>query len=240
MTKMTVVCYQCGHQSQRTTRHKPRGKHSFCSLTCFSVFKNAETRATLPLADELTDRGVQIQWTRPIFPKESGNDKTTVPVICVCGKQSLLPLRTIKKSTFRGMCHQCVLTNKLHARSGPDASKWNGGRQTTAQGYIWLHELHVPEHERELFRPMFLYLGRAAQYVSEHRLVVARQLGRPLTKDEIVHHKNGVKTDNRLENLEIVTPSQHRQIDLKYYTLWVEACERIKKLEVELSLLKAG
>ena len=75
----------------------------------------------------------------------------------------------------------------MHGENHPN---WKGGRYQGTNGYIFLR----------------VALGK---YRLEHRVVLEAHLGRPLSKAEHVHHRNGNKTDNRPENLELVSPEGH-------------------------------
>lgn len=85
------------------------------------------------------------------------------------------------------------IQSKFHA-SGSDHGSWAGGRHTTPYGYVYVKV--APDDPLAIMR-------NNAGYVLEHRLIVARWLGRPLTPNESVHHKNGDRACNDLQNLEL-------------------------------------
>ena len=99
----------------------------------------------------------------------------------------------IKKPTISPQCRKATIA----AHKGKRSFRWKGGRRKDRFGYI---QIWMPEHPN----------AKMKGYIHEHRLVMSNHLGRPLTKKEFVHHKNGIKDDNRLENLELLTHNVHR------------------------------
>jgi hypothetical protein len=104
---------------------------------------------------------------------------------------------------------------------------WKGGRIIT-NGYVlkWTH----------FDNPFFNMRIGKSRYVPEHRLVMAQHLGRCLESWEQVHHKNGIKTDNRIENLEIVNPNQHGHLHINKIAI-ILLKKEVKELRESLLLL---
>lgn len=92
------------------------------------------------------------------------------------------------------LLRQAGLTPEIRRPRGPTHGSWKGGRVVLGSGYIGVM--------LDSTDPMASMRHRMG-YVLEHRLVMARKLGRPLTSKETVHHINGDRSDNRLRNLQL-------------------------------------
>lgn len=101
-----------------------------------------------------------------------------------CGKERWVQLYCKQPKNVR--CNSCAQLAR------------KGGRVILDRGYIGIYL-----RPSDFFYPMAHSKTQWGGYVLEHRLVMAKHLGRCLQAWEIVHHKNGVRDDNRLENLEL-------------------------------------
>lgn len=84
--------------------------------------------------------------------------------------------------------------------SRPCARKKNGGHNRKDESW-WLNSNGYIEGR--------VWVNGQQRRVKQHRWVMERHLGRRLMTDENVHHINGVKTDNRLSNLQVMSHSEH-------------------------------
>ena len=86
--------------------------------------------------------------------------------------------------------------NRSNARKRENSSNWKGGIKKTPKGYI---QILMPEHKR----------ADKGGYVMEHIVVYEKATGIEVPRNCCIHHLNGIKNDNRIENLCMMTNSAH-------------------------------
>lgn len=155
-----------------------------------------------------------------------GNGHYLWTVCPECGKGRWVSRRQHALNT---LCVSCANTKRLLGKTNP---RWNNGVR-----YDPSHGFYVRVNPDHPFYRMSMHAG-GQRYIAEHRLVMAMHIGRPLEKWEIVHHINGINTDNRLENLELL-PKQSNHLPYNMLQNQVrELQSRVTILEGENTLLK--
>ena len=124
--------------------------------------------------------------------EKRGNDtrnyRYSIFICPSCNKEVVKKSRDGKKQNF--CSHNCYAKNRGARGAYKD--------EVIFGGYAYEY---LPSH------PNSMKLG----YVAKHRLAVEKSLGRLLSSEEIVHHKNGNKLDNRIENLTVMSQAEHNR-----------------------------
>jgi hypothetical protein len=122
-----------------------------------------------------------------------------VKVVCKdCGLVRWSPISVVRSGMAPLRCQKCAPKVSNLCKVGENNPRWSGGRNVQPSGYIVVRLF--PD---DPMYSMTVKSGRNKGRVFEHRLVLARHLKRVLEPWEVVHHVNGVRGDNRIENLEL-------------------------------------
>lgn len=189
----------------------------------------APTVEPLTLAEDVIKRAYEIGL--------KGEGKHIYHACVDCGKKRWVRMKHDQPVNIRcRSCSQKQGRNFLSQQCGINHHAWKGGRYRHGDGYVCVRLYPV-----DFFYSM---CGRG-HYVLEHRLVMAKSLGRCLQPWEVVHHKNGRRDDNRIENLELA--ASHGEHSLEHSLGYKAGYEKglrdgkdaqIEELHQEIKLLQ--
>lgn len=173
------------------------------------------------------------------YPHAKPSHQTYVWALCPHCQEGRWVRKTWAKNKAKhdGVCRGCM---QKHPELYQPGYK---GHAAAGRGYIFLHRKRFTLKEQAILESMFTVGGKKGQprYVREHRAVMALHLGRPLNSCEIVHHLNGDRKDNRLENLRLfVRRAAHHPGHGSFYQEWQEALVEIQRLKTDILELRGN
>lgn len=204
------VLFRPGHQARYYAKIKndalppPTNPSGLCGCGCGS--KTSIAQATDPMKGYVRGQPMpylphhrlkqQAAENNAAFMESVGGDGRK----CLCGCGGTPPLaQTTNRKAGRVKGQPLQWMPKHEARFRKDA-RIVGAREKTVYGYI---EVFMPDHPDAKDKMIF-----------EHRLVMEKMIGRRLEEHESVHHKNHVRDDNRPDNLELMTKSDHMRMHM--------------------------
>jgi len=118
-----------------------------------------------------------------------------------CGEKHWIELGDLKKKTNKKICRICF--NKYMSETrGED--RWNYNKNYRIKNKLGYIIIRLKYND-----PFISMANKNSNEILEHRYIMAKYIGRPLARYEIVHHVNCIKDDNRIENLTLVTLKDH-------------------------------
>ena len=147
-----------------------------------------------------------------------------------CGKERWVMRRFVTKR-----CVRCAAIERNWV--GERNPHWRGGVRQGKDDYRYMTV--YPDHPFIGMAGKVFTHGKYRYSIAEHRLVMAKHLGRLLLPWELVHHLNGIRDDNRIENLELLKSSKEHLPSMNVQRLVKELRARVTLLEAEVSLLRS-
>lgn len=208
MAKLSGTCLWC----EKPFDFWPSQARKYCSMSCRSKHRAATKMPTKPrtgryepcevCGEPVWRRQHQIRdgvgrYCSQACHNKAQTSERTERTCETCGATFGLRPSELKYRTGRYCSRACESDGRLLRR----LDRMHNGRPAIkdSSGYIRLYE---PGHPH----------GMHGGWVFEHRLVIEHEVGRYLTPKEHVHHINGVKDDNRRENLELLGHSEHSSL----------------------------
>ena len=197
---MEVSCNNCGIYFYTFPSNIKKNKNNFCSQKCHYSFVSKDRLLNC------MDCNVDLDPNR----------KNLYKSVCKnCYNKNLLKKYPDKLEKKRMQCRSYLRKKKGLPIDTP-LMKAKNGEGSYCQGYKTFTRKDHPNSDKD---------GK----ISEHVLVMSKYLGRPMRKGETIHHKNGIRDDNRLENLELWDkrhPPGQRVLDkVKFYKEFIALYE---------------